>query len=100
VGDIEDEHDPVDEDIVIVNEREAIATGKTRLEEINAALGIDLSTEVHDTIGGLIAGMAGRVPQDGEVLTALGVRFEIEDSDDQYLERVRVIVPADQEAEE
>ncbi len=100
VGDIEDEHDPVDEDIVIVNEREAIATGKTRLEEINAALGIDLSTEVHDTIGGLLAGMAGRVPQDGEVLTALGVRFEIEDSDDQYLERVRVIAPADQEAEE
>ncbi len=100
VGDIEDEHDPVDEDIEIVDEREAIVTGKTRLEEINEALGIDLSTEDHDTVGGLLAGMAGRVPHDGEVLMASGVRFEIEDSDDQYLERVRVIAPADQEADE
>ena len=100
VGEIEDEHDPLDEEIELVGEREALATGKTRLEEINEALGIDLPTYSHDTIGGFLAGMAGRVPREGEVLTAAGVRFVVEDSDDQYVERVRVIAPAGREDED
>jgi len=99
VGEIEDEHDALDQTIELVGQREATATGKTRLEEINEALGIDLSTDNHDTIGGLLAGMAGRVPQEGEVLTTAGVRFIIEDGDDQYIERVRVVAPEGQEDE-
>ncbi len=99
VGEIEDEHDPPEQDIELVNEREAIASGKTRLEEIAEVLGIDLSHEEHETVGGLLAGLAGRVPQEGEVLTADGVRFIIEAGSDQYIERVRVVAPGGQEEE-
>ncbi|MCD6362277.1 MAG: HlyC/CorC family transporter [Armatimonadetes bacterium] len=99
VGDIEDEHDPPEESVELVNEHEAVVTGKTRLEEINEALGIDLPTDDHDTIGGYLSGVVDRVPREGEVLTAEGVRFIIEDGDDQYVERVRIVAPAEREGE-
>ncbi len=100
VGEIEDEHDPQETTIELISDVEATVNGKTRLEEINETLGIDLSTQDHDTVGGFLSGMAGRVPTEGEVFTASGVRFVVEDSDDQYVDRVRVIAPASQEAED
>lgn len=99
VGEIEDEHDLPEPEILVVGEGEALVQGKARIEEINEALGTGISTENHDTISGFLTGMAGRVPQEGEVLTLDGATFVVVESNDQYVDRLRVIAPTGWEAE-
>lgn len=99
VGEIEDEHDLPDSDIIPVGEGEALVTGKTRIADLNEQLGVEIPTEAYDTVSGLLTGMAGRVPQDGEVLTADSVTFVVIESNHQHIERLRVMVPTGREAE-
>jgi len=71
VGDIDDEFD-IDEEpqeIRIVDERHAVVPGSMRVDEINAALAIDIpESDDWDTLGGFIFNTLGRLPEQGEVL--------------------------------
>ncbi|MEA3400961.1 MAG: hemolysin family protein [Armatimonadota bacterium] len=99
VGEIEDEHDLPEPEILVTGAGEALIQGKARIEDLNAELGTEISTEAHDTVSGFLTGMAGRVPQEGEVLTAGEVTFVVVESNDQHVDRLRVIAPTPQEAE-
>jgi CBS domain containing-hemolysin-like protein len=48
--------------------------------------------EAHDaaTIGGLVSALAGRIPQRGEIVEEDGLRFEVLESTDRRVEKVRV----------
>jgi putative hemolysin len=100
VGEIEDEHDGGEPDILIVGEGEALVAGRARIEDLNEALGIEIPTDSHETISGFVTGMAGRVPEEGEILRLGDVTFVVVASNDQYLDRLRVIVPRPQEADD
>jgi CBS domain containing-hemolysin-like protein len=96
VGDIADEYDEampahIDERPGGVIEADARAS----LEELEQALGQsmtpeDLEEEI-DTVGGLVATLAGRVPQRGEVISHPGgFEFEVTDADPRRIKRVRI----------
>ncbi len=96
VGDIADEYDEaapahIDERPGGVFEADARAS----LEELEQALGEpmapeDLEEEI-DTVGGLVATLAGRVPQRGEVISHPGgFEFEVTDADPRRIKRVRI----------
>ena len=75
VGDIEDEHDE-DETPIIDRARPTarfIADARAALEDVSKELGVDLAhddlAEDVDTLGGLIATLAGRVPVRGEMIS-------------------------------
>jgi CBS domain containing-hemolysin-like protein len=96
VGDIEDEHD-FDEGptIVVGADGRIIADGRASLEEASAALGLDLAegelAEDVDTLGGLIATLAGRVPSRGEVIAGpADLDFEVLDADPRRIKRLRI----------
>lgn len=98
VGDIEDEHD-VDEAAAITpsGPDQWIADARADLDEVAAAIGLDLATigldEDVETLGGLVVSLAGRVPAIGEKLTSDRLpRLEIEvlDADNRRLKRLRV----------
>lgn len=99
VGEIEDEHDLPEPEILITGDGEAIVQGKARLDDVNEQLGLQVSTEDHDTVSGFLSGMAGRVPQEGEVMTVNGATFVVVESNDQHVDRLRVIAPTAREAE-
>ncbi len=42
------------------------------------------------TIAGLVSELAGRIPQKGEIVEDDGLRFEILDSTDRLVERLRI----------
>jgi len=44
------------------------------------------------TIAGLVSELAGRIPQKGEVIEEDGLRFEVLDSTERRVERVRISV--------
>ncbi len=92
VGEIDDEHDVVTEDIVIVNESEAFVSARLRIEDLNEELDLDLPDDEYDTVGGLVTGLAGHIPAVGEAFELNGVALRVDQVDEQYVERVQITV--------
>ncbi len=97
VGEIEDEHD-VEEGPKLTAQPDGslIADGRTTVEEFEERVGPILSDEEReediDTLGGLVATLAGRVPTRGELLIhpPSGVSFEVIQADPRRVKRLRV----------
>ncbi|MGE4538162.1 MAG: hemolysin family protein [Desulfovibrio sp.] len=82
VGEIEDEHDPSKpEEIQETSPGVYRVSGRFPLEDLNAALGLDLESEQVETIGGFLTELAGRVPRQGDAFTLEGRRFTIREAD-------------------
>jgi len=92
VGEIEDEHDTVSQDMVLISADEAVVSAKERIEALNEQLLVSLPDDQYDTIGGLIMGLANHIPKAGEAFEIDGVVLTVEDSDEQHIERVRITV--------
>ena len=56
VGDIEDEYDEDEDDIIVIKEDEYIVDGSTRISEVNELIGTSIETEEFDAIGGYLIG--------------------------------------------
>jgi CBS domain containing-hemolysin-like protein len=100
VGEIDDEHDEEAEPAVIARPGGLFeADGRVPLEELEALLGASLAPaddeEEIDTVAGLVASLAGRVPQRGEVIVHPdGFEFEVIDADPRRIRRLRIRPPA------
>ncbi len=96
VGDIEDEHDEAAPVLVeAAPDGSFVADARAELDVVAEVTGHDLraldETGEVDTLGGLIATLAGRVPVRGEVIGAGSqVEFEVLDADPRRLKRVRL----------
>ena len=103
VGDIEDEHDEDATPAIVPDPAGGlVADARADLEDVDEALrlhagrGLDLvalkeAAEDVDTLGGLIATLAGRVPVRGELISGPDrLEFEILDADPRRIKRVRV----------
>ena len=96
VGEIEDEHDTDDERPWVREDEGAwLMQARAPLEEVEAELGVTLvpdeSRDEIDTLGGVVAFIAGRVPARGEVIHhPEGFDFEIVDADPRRIKRLRV----------
>ncbi|WP_455477159.1 hemolysin family protein [Bartonella sp. B41] len=95
VGDIEDEHDNVDNAIVQEPNNRWLVDARTELEDVEKALGPDFIVGEYgdevDTIGGLIVSILDRIPAKGEVIEAVpGYRFRILEADKRRIKRLRI----------
>ncbi len=97
VGDIDDEYDEAaDEDIRLMPGGQIEADGRVELSRLTEKLGLNLvpedSEETSDTLAGLVASLAGRVPQRGEVVPYVEAGFDIEvmDADARRIKRLRL----------
>ncbi len=96
VGEISDEHDDqVTPEIVARPGGLLEADARVPLDELEAMLGIELALEDQeediDTVAGLVATLAGRVPQRGEVIVhPSGLEFEVMEADPRRIRRLRV----------
>ena len=99
VGEIDDEHDEATGPGLIPRPGGVYeADARTPLEELEALLGISLTPEDQeeeiDTLAGLVAFLAGRLPQRGEVIVdPSGVEFEVVDADPRRIRKLRVRPP-------
>lgn len=106
VGEIEDEHDEVEEpDLVPLGGGGYDADARLDIEEMEAVLGVDILPEEQDedvdTLGGLVFTLAGRVPEIGEeILHESGYKFEVVDADPRRICKVRIHPPSATTAEE
>lgn len=95
VGDIEDEHDEDESDMIIeTSEGLYLCDARAELEDIDARVGSNFQSgdmgEDVDTIGGLIFAIIGRVPVRGEIIEALGFEFRVIDADPRRIRKVEL----------
>jgi CBS domain containing-hemolysin-like protein len=96
VGDIEDEHDETETpELHSVGDGVFIVEARAPLDDVSKAVGFDFASladaEEVDTIGGLVAAAAGRVPGRGEILRGPGeFEFEVLDADPRRIKRLKI----------
>jgi CBS domain containing-hemolysin-like protein len=90
VGEISDEHDK--SEIVRESDRSYVVPGNMDVDRLDELLGIRPEGKQSATIAGLVSEIAGRIPRRGEVVEEDGLRFEVLDSTERRVERVRVSV--------
>jgi putative hemolysin len=88
VGEIRDEHEKPE--IVREGDHSFIVSGGMDVDRLDELFGMKLDGKTSTTIAGLVSELAGRIPQKGEVVEEDGLRFEVLDSTDRKVERVRI----------
>lgn len=89
VGDIVDEYDDEQPDIIQV-EGEWLIAGRTHLDDVNAAVGSEFESEEFDTVGGFVFGLFGRQPSQEEFIDAGDFRFIVAETDGRRIGRLKI----------
>ncbi|MGQ0550135.1 MAG: hemolysin family protein [Armatimonadota bacterium] len=90
VGPIQDEYDVEEPPIKVLNERVALVDGRVNLEDVNAALRLDLPAGDVDSVGGFVYSLLGHVPAQGERVTYDGVELAVERVDGNRIAQVKI----------
>jgi putative hemolysin len=88
VGEIRDEHEKTE--VVRENDQSYIVPGNMDVDRLGDLFGIRPETKESATVAGLVSELAGRIPQKGEVVEEDGLRFEVLDSTERRVQRVRI----------
>ena len=88
VGEIGDEHEKAQ--LVQENENSYVVPGNMDVDRLDELFGKRPEGRESSTIAGLVSELAGRIPQKGEVIEDDGLKFEVLDSTDRRVERVRI----------
>jgi putative hemolysin len=104
VGDIRDEYDVEEPDIVQEGSDRFWIAGRVTLADLSEILNFDFQRDDLTTVGGLVFDSFGRVPRPGESATLAGYRIVVERVrrrriERVYLERVASGLTGDEEAE-
>jgi len=95
-GEIEDEHDEIEDPYITPLEDGGYdVDARLEVDELEEMIGVDLLPEELDegvdTVGGLVFSLAGCVPEIGEVMVhESGYRFEVVDADPRRIHKVRI----------
>lgn len=96
VGDIEDEHDEIEE-VQITSSKggDLVASARTPVVDLEQHLGAKFLTDEEDeeidTLGGLVFTLVGRVPARGEIVRhGSGLEFEVLDADPRRVKKLKI----------
>ena len=99
VGEIRDEHDVEERDVLEEDGRRFWVAGRVALDQLSDLLGADFALEDVTTVSGLVYTLLGRVPRNGEALQHQGYRIVVERVRRRRIERVYFERLEDGEAE-
>lgn len=90
VGDIVDEFDRPEPLMEPLAGGEAVVHGRMPVDQLNTLVGAELPDNDWDTVGGLIFGTLGHVPEIGEAVELDGLRLRVEHMEGRRITRVRL----------
>jgi CBS domain containing-hemolysin-like protein len=90
VGEIGDEHDDDDLSVQLQTNGDWLVIGVTTINRLNEVLESEISEEEYDTVGGLVFGLLGHVPEAGEFVVIDKLRFCVEELDGRRIQSVRI----------
>ncbi|MCX6522265.1 MAG: hemolysin family protein [Actinobacteria bacterium] len=90
VGDIVDEYDEEDAEIVHLPDGGYLVDGRVAIDELDEVLETDLPDDDWDTLGGLVFNTLGHVPVEGDHIVTHGWRFTVREMEGRRIKRVEV----------
>ncbi len=78
VGEITDEYDREEPEVVQIGEGLYRVSGKASIDDVNELLEVELPDEEWDTVAGLVLDLFGRIPKGGEKVPFQGLGFTAE----------------------
>ena len=94
VGDIRDEYDEEEEDLIReVSPGYFDVAGAVKLDDLNEAAGISLESENYDSLGGYIIELLDRLPNEGDEVSDGNIRFRVTKTEHNRVERVELFIP-------
>lgn len=92
VGEISDEFDDETEEIKVVKDNEYIVEGSAKISDVNDMIGTKFESDDFDSIGGYVVGVVGRFPEKGETIEENDIKFIIEETDRNRIEKIRILI--------
>jgi putative hemolysin len=90
VGEIHDETDVAEEEILRLSETQLECDAGVDVRDINEALGVALPKDEHRSLNGLILEEFGHVPAEGDSFVAAGVRIDVVEASETQVLRAHV----------
>ena len=90
VGEIQDEYDTEEAQVVENGPLDYTVSGAAEVEELEELFDVELAEDDFITMGGLITHTLGRLPQKGEKLTVKGLGVEVLDVDQKRIKKLRI----------
>lgn len=94
VGDIRDEYDEDEEDELIkLGEDQYLVEGAMKLDDLNRKLGLELTSEDYDSVGGWMIDKLEHLPSLGEEVRWESVRLVVEQVDKNRIDKIHLYFP-------
>jgi CBS domain containing-hemolysin-like protein len=90
VGEIQDEYDTEEAQIIENAPLDFTVSGATEVEELEELFDTELAEDDFITVGGLITRYLGRLPRKGETLTVKDLNVEVLDVDQKKIKKLRI----------
>ena len=87
---LEDEYDDENKEIEVIKEDEYIVDGSAKLDVVSELIGVNMESEEFDSVGGLIIGELGRLPEQDEEIVLNNIKFKVEEIDKNRVKKVRI----------
>jgi CBS domain containing-hemolysin-like protein len=88
VGEIRDEHEKAE--LIRESDHSYVVAGNMDVDRLDELFGMRPEGKESATVAGLVSELAGRIPQKGEVVEEDGLRFEVLESTERRVKRVRI----------
>lgn len=95
IGDIQDEFDNEQEDIVKLGEDSYLCDARVNLEDLGEEIGVDFPVEDFDTLGGFVFDLLGKIPVKYEKAVYAGHDFIIQDMEGHKIKTVKIVLRRD-----
>ncbi|THB68440.1 MAG: HlyC/CorC family transporter [Spirochaetaceae bacterium] len=97
IGDIQDEFDNEQEEILKIDAHTLLCDARTSLEDLSEMAGVALDDGSFETLGGYVFDLFGKIPAKFEKVQQHGIDFIIQEMDGHKIRTVKVVVPVDQQ---
>jgi CBS domain containing-hemolysin-like protein len=92
IGDIQDEFDNEQEDVLKLGEDSYLCDARVNLEDLSEEIGVELPVEDFDTLGGFVFDLFGKIPVKYEKAVFDGHDFIIQDMEGHKINTVKIVL--------
>ncbi len=91
VGEIQDEFDNEDEEILKIGDNTYICDARINIEDLNQEIDTDIPAEEFDTLGGWVFALFGKIPVKYEKVSVENLDFIIQEVDGHKINKIKII---------
>ncbi|MCF7939502.1 MAG: hemolysin family protein [Spirochaetales bacterium] len=92
VGDIQDEFDNEQEDILQVGKGMYLCDARVGIEDLNEKISLEIPQDEYDTLGGFVFGLFGKIPAKYEKVGYNNLDFVIQSMEGHKIQTVKIII--------